>query len=333
MGKKLTKWNLEKVKMLFGTFGFIVITNKYQSMKQKLIIADSEGYYYFINVSQFLLFQTPRKVHKTNPYSIQNINHWIKLNNKSFKLLSDTYEGNDKLLNWKCLKCEEEFENSWNHISSQDQGCPYCTGQKVCLSNCLATNHPNLIEEWHSILNGDVTPYDVTCGSGKQIWWKCKECNYEWEAAIFERSNGNGCPECNKSKGEKKIDEVLINKKFVKISYEEFEQLVDSNKYYKNYFISQKKFEDLIGLGNGLLSYDHYIPKLNLLIEYDGVYHYRPIRSYKGEPIEYAEKRLKKQKIHDEMKNKYAENNNIKLLRIPYWEFDNIESILKENII
>lgn len=35
---------------------------------------------------------------------------------------------------------------------------------------------------------------------------------------------------------------------------------------------------------------------------------------------------------HDAIKNKYCEDNNIKLLRIPYWDFDNIEEILKKEL-
>ena len=38
-------------------------------------------------------------------------------------------------------------------------------------------------------------------------------------------------------------------------------------------------------------------------------------------------------KIHDEIKNKYAEKHNWKLIRIPYWEFDNIEKILTKELI
>ena len=32
------------------------------------------------------------------------------------------------------------------------------------------------------------------------------------------------------------------------------------------------------------------------------------------------------------MKNKYAMDNDIQLIRIPYWEFDNIEEILKREL-
>ena len=43
-------------------------------------------------------------------------------------------------------------------------------------------------------------------------------------------------------------------------------------------------------------------------------------------------KELKNQRHHDWLKRKYAKKNNIKLLTIPYWEFDNIESILLKQL-
>jgi uridylate kinase len=42
--------------------------------------------------------------------------------------------------------------------------------------------------------------------------------------------------------------------------------------------------------------------------------------------------KLKKQKIKDSIKTKYCKDNNIKLIRIPYTEFKNIENILKKEI-
>ena len=39
--------------------------------------------------------------------------------------------------------------------------------------------------------------------------------------------------------------------------------------------------------------------------------------------------KLETTKYNDKIKDKYCVDNNIKLLRIPYWEFENIENILK----
>jgi len=40
-----------------------------------------------------------------------------------------------------------------------------------------------------------------------------------------------------------------------------------------------------------------------------------------------------KRKYRDKKKNEYCKNNNIRLLRIPYYEFKNIENILKNLLL
>lgn len=58
----------------------------------------------------------------------------------------------------------------------------------------LAEVNPLLAGEW-SPRNGDLTPGDVTVKSSKKVWW-LGECGHEWEAAVYNRSNGAGCPFC-----------------------------------------------------------------------------------------------------------------------------------------
>lgn len=54
----------------------------------------------------------------------------------------------------------------------------------------------SLVEEWNYEKNTNISPEDFVIGSGKKIWWKCKKCNYEWEAVIRHRTRGmnKGCP-------------------------------------------------------------------------------------------------------------------------------------------
>ena len=274
-------------------------------------MSDSLGYYYTAIPILLLRGSIPYKFRISNPYTIQNIKLWCKLNNKPFELVSDTYTGSHENLKWKCIKegCKEEFEATWANIYS-NYGCPFCAGQKVGLSNCLATKNPELAKEWHPALNGNLTPWDVTLHCSKSAWWVCKECNYIWEAFIYNRGNGNGCPECNQSKGEKECKRVFDLRNI--------------------YYISQKTFNGLVGLGNGNLSYDFYLPKYNILIEYQGQYHDQLIH-YKNESMEVSEKRFITKKEHDKRKRIYAQNNNIKLLEIWYWDYDNIEEIIANN--
>jgi len=58
---------------------------------------------------------------------------------------------------------------------------------------------PGLAREWHIQKNLGLTPQEVTPGSGKKVWWICKE-GYEWEAVINSRNRGSGCPFCSKQK-------------------------------------------------------------------------------------------------------------------------------------
>ena len=62
------------------------------------------------------------------------------------------------------------------------------------IENTLASRYPELAKEWHPSKNGNLTPYDVSYGSGKRVWWLGK-CGHDWDAKITNRVYGNhGCP-------------------------------------------------------------------------------------------------------------------------------------------
>ena len=83
----------------------------------------------------------------------------------------------------------------------------------------------------------------------------------------------------------------------------------------------------MIGIGGKLLSYDFYLPEYNLLIEYQGEQHEKYISG-----IHVSYNNFKKQLEHDRRKKEYARNHNIELLEIWYYDFDNIEKILKKQL-
>lgn len=77
-------------------------------------------------------------------------------------------------------------------------GCPYCAGRKVLPGfNDLATLAPEVAGQWHPVLNGSLTPEQVTAGSRKRIWWICPE-GHVWKTAVYARTGGarSGCPVC-----------------------------------------------------------------------------------------------------------------------------------------
>ena len=61
---------------------------------------------------------------------------------------------------------------------------------------CLETVSPTLAKEWHPAKNGSLTPLDVTPMSNKKVWWKCRQ-GHEWDANVYNRSLGTGCPYCS----------------------------------------------------------------------------------------------------------------------------------------
>ena len=79
---------------------------------------------------------------------------------------------------------------------------------KVAPERILGNRHPELAKEWHPTKNGELTPFDVTCSKGDKAWWLCSECGHEWDAKIYSRSRGNGCPECAKKRRAEKKSEV-----------------------------------------------------------------------------------------------------------------------------
>jgi very-short-patch-repair endonuclease len=105
----------------------------------------------------------------------------------------DVTPSSTKKVWWVCQKGHE-----WEAIvgdRNRGNGCPYCAGRIPCGDNCLAKVNPELTKEWHPVKNGNLTPQDVTHGGSKKVWWICPK-GHEWQAAIYSRSVGNGCPVC-----------------------------------------------------------------------------------------------------------------------------------------
>lgn len=108
----------------------------------------------------------------------------------------DVTSGSEKRAWWLCSKCKHEWEAIVSN-RSKGKGCPACSGRVATPQNCLAIKNPQLAAEWHPTKNGKLTPYDVRPKSNKKIWWVCKKYKHEWQAAINDRSNSNGCPSCS----------------------------------------------------------------------------------------------------------------------------------------
>ena len=126
----------------------------------------------------------------TNPDIAHEWNH-----EKNGKLRPENFSSNSgKKVWWKCTKGHE-----WQATIDSRQkghGCPYCMGLYVIKGeNDLQTVNPSLANEWNYEKNPGLTPMDVMVSAKRKVWWRCKN-GHEWEAAIYSRNSGTGCPYC-----------------------------------------------------------------------------------------------------------------------------------------
>jgi len=116
--------------------------------------------------------------------------------------IDDIGVGSTKKIWWKCDKGEDHiWLASPNQRTSGGKlrGCPVCAGKLVVASNSLETNYPEISEEWNYSKNIGITPIEITPGSNKKVWWRCKkDGSHEWLASPKQRAKQNNtCPVCN----------------------------------------------------------------------------------------------------------------------------------------
>ncbi len=105
--------------------------------------------------------------------------------------------GSNKKVWWLCAKGHE-----WQALISQRSygaGCPYCSGLFAIPGKTdLATANPKLAAEWHPTKNTELALKQTTIGSHHNVWWQCSTCGHEWQARVFSRTKGSGCPVCSR---------------------------------------------------------------------------------------------------------------------------------------
>ncbi len=160
---------------------------------------------------------------------------------------ADVTSGSGKKVWWFCAAGHEYKAAVGNR--SKGQGCPYCSNQKVCIDNCLASKNPNLAKEWHPSKNEALTPWDVTPGANKKVWWLCSK-DHEWKTTLGSRLGGSGCPIC--CRRQTSTIELRI--------YSELK-----------YVFPDTRLRERLNK----VECDIYIPSVNVAVEYDGEYWHR----------------------------------------------------------
>jgi len=185
------------------------------------------------------------------------------------------------------------------HTGNQKQGCPECgkISMKEITRKCIDTFvyesnviHNNKYDYMKSVYINNKTKIIITCPDHGDF--KMRPDTHLGQMC--------GCSKCNMSLGEDRIMKILEGKNINYKSHHGFDDCKYINK----------------------LTFDFYLPEYNTCIEFDGQQHFYPVDFFGGE------KSFKLQQKKDNIKNKYCIENNIELIRIPYFEYDNINSIL-----
>lgn len=226
--------------------------------------------------------------------TIQEVREYI--NNEGYTLLSDEYINCNQELEIICPN-GHNIKMSWKRFEN-GRRCPHCSERSWI-------NRKKNIESINEIISKEGYKFleEYTTAKTKM---KCSCPNgHIFEINWNNFKSGKRCPYCKKSKGEEIIKSILEELK------------ID--------FIPQYKFKDCKDLLP--LPFDFYLPNYNLIIEYDGEQHFDVNRAFNSNENKFWET-----VIHDAIKNAYCEDNNINILRIPFWKYNNIKEIIKNKL-
>ena len=190
---------------------------------------------------------------------------------------------------FKC-DCEHEFESTLNNIAN-DRWCPYCTNQKLCDDNkcdsCFKNSFASSDRSKYWSEKNKLTPRSVFKSSGKKFIFKC-DCEHEFESKLDNINKNRWCPIC-KNKTEKLIYEFLL------LNYNS-----TIHQYKPNWCKNTKTGRHL--------PFDIFIRSLNIIIEVDGIQHFKFIKHFQNNVQNNVDR--------DIYKSSLALQNNISVIRI-----------------
>lgn len=229
-----------------------------------------------------------------------------ELSERNILLLSD-YHGVEKNITCKCNVCNHIWETQPRSILSNGAGCPKCGKEKAIKGETKTKEE--FIRQLHSI-NSDIEVLGDYINTHRKIQCRCKVDGNIWYAYPANLLNSSaGCPICNMSNPEKKMITILKNM---------------GRKILSQYSFDDCKYKHK-------LKFDAYDKENNIVFEYNGEQHYLPV-DFAGKGEEWANEQLKLNKVRDLIKTKYCKENMIPMIVVPYWELNNMESFIIEEL-
>lgn len=222
------------------------------------------------------------------------INRESDLLSGEYQILGNYVNAHTKTL-FRHITCGYEWMTTPNNFYN-GRRCPRCSGTQKLTKR-------EFCEREEDIVSGEYIIIGEYINTNIKTLFRHNICGYKWETTPAHFYSGKRCPKCNQSKGEKSITNILEE---INIPFE-----------------SQKRFNTC--KYKRTLPFDFYVND-SFLVEYDGEQHFTEVDYFGGD------KNYELGQLRDNIKTKWAKDNGIPLVRIPYTEFDNIEQIIKDNI-
>ena len=222
----------------------------------------------------------------------------------------EEYKGGHTKIRCRCKIHNREWSTTPGELY-HGCGCPECYTERI--RKALSWSKDEFIARLEQV-NPDIEVFGEYINIQTGIECRCRKCGYVWHPKPNNLLYGKvtGCPKCQSySKGEDRIQEYL---ELNLIPYR-----------------IHKSYHDLLGIGGKKLSFDFYLPEYNLLIEYQGQQHENPT-TFGNMSVEKAQKQFEIQQEHDRRKRNYAQDHEIKLLEIWYYDYNNIHQILDDKL-
>ena len=289
----MRKLTYEQVYEYFEQYGYKVIDDSYKDSRTPINVICPKGHTWKVTFGHFKGNNCRcAECRKLERRYSENV-ILETLNNNGYKLNSVFIKNAATYVNITCPK-GHIYECSFESFKNKGRRCRKCSG-----------SHKHTIEEVKDFANqyGYEVISDTYLNNKTHLIFKCPK-DHKFSMRFDHFKSGARCPFCRESKGEKDI----------------LKYLDEHNVKY----IRQYRYEDCRDVKP--LPFDFYLPDYNICIEYDGELHYKSIDFYGGE------EELMRQQNRDNIKTQYCKDNNITLIRIPYWDLNNINKILSENL-
>lgn len=207
-------------------------------------------------------------------------------------LKGQKYNNNIEKLTFIHNKCGNEFQISSDSLFRSKIPCNKCSRKNRKTNKKTTEQFKNELYQKHK------DEYILVEGSEyKSALEKVKithtKCGYTWDVRASHILHTSKCPNCNESKGESLIKDILEDNNVSYIREYTFEDL-------KN--VKKLPFDFALFIDNELVG----------LIEYDGSQHFIPFEHFGGK------EKLRKTQYNDRKKNEYCDKNRIPLKRIKY---------------